>query len=484
MTLGIAKQQHALPLPLPFELISIIFIYCLPVRRRVRPHMHRAPLHLARICRYWRAVALSTRELWTSIYLELGIREGGDTDSVHNDDTTQSSLLDLWFTRAAGLPLSISLVCSSGASLPPALLSAMSAHSDRWARIELAIPMATFLEFNKISGPFPLLQTVSIKVTDLDWFPDVVVETVQNSPYLQALQLQNKSALWNFPNDFVGIPRTLTALPLCLTLQSKSPFETLVQVFECFPCLQHLIIPLRWLPEIDNLEGNTLRLALSIKSLVLLGYIDDTTELGSVDMPTLQHLEVGLSGALPPSLIAFLARSGGHLTHLTLAMEKVGDGATACLSTLPALPVLATLELFMPNDHARSSAASNYHELHRVDFLPQLGALVIKDIARPDTYEAFVALLRMRPALAHVELHLWDQNWYMRAHIPSPKQGTIVQLGALVAEGRSVRITTPNYAWPASARGEDPVGNLDHDVFAPSEMYPYQSGLPYLFSPF
>ncbi|KAJ6513702.1 hypothetical protein C8R47DRAFT_1286513 [Mycena vitilis] len=195
--------------------------------------------------------------------------------------------------------------------------------------------MDSFVEFNKISGPFPLLQTVSIKVTDFEWFPDVVVETVQSSPCLQALQLQSKSAL---PNDFVGIPRTLTPLPLCFTLRSKSPFENLVQIFECFSRLQHLIIPLYWLPEIDNLEGKTLRLALCIKSLVLLGYIGDTADLSSVDMPTLQHLEVGLAGALPPSLIAFLARSGGHMTHLTLAMEKVGDAATACLSTFPAPP--------------------------------------------------------------------------------------------------------------------------------------------------
>jgi hypothetical protein len=65
-------------LELPFELISRIFILCLPLRRRVRPHRNRAPLNLAGICSQWRAVAIATPQLWTSIYLNFYGRDAYD----------------------------------------------------------------------------------------------------------------------------------------------------------------------------------------------------------------------------------------------------------------------------------------------------------------------------------------------------------------------------------------------------------------------
>ncbi|KAF8202799.1 hypothetical protein K438DRAFT_1581261, partial [Mycena galopus ATCC 62051] len=51
-------------LELPYELTSQIFIACCPLRGRVRPHPKRAPLNLASVCNQWRAVALSTPQLW------------------------------------------------------------------------------------------------------------------------------------------------------------------------------------------------------------------------------------------------------------------------------------------------------------------------------------------------------------------------------------------------------------------------------------
>ncbi|KAJ7720030.1 hypothetical protein B0H16DRAFT_1224947, partial [Mycena metata] len=48
----------------PAELISEIFIACLPDNGRVQPSRHTAPLSLARICRHWREIALSTPQLW------------------------------------------------------------------------------------------------------------------------------------------------------------------------------------------------------------------------------------------------------------------------------------------------------------------------------------------------------------------------------------------------------------------------------------
>ncbi|KAF8207694.1 hypothetical protein K438DRAFT_1521965, partial [Mycena galopus ATCC 62051] len=49
-------------LDLPPELISLIFVHCLPSFAELHPS--KAPLLLAHICGAWRALALRTPELW------------------------------------------------------------------------------------------------------------------------------------------------------------------------------------------------------------------------------------------------------------------------------------------------------------------------------------------------------------------------------------------------------------------------------------
>ncbi|KAJ7208333.1 hypothetical protein GGX14DRAFT_319385, partial [Mycena pura] len=51
-------------LTLPPEITSRIFVHCLPHHGRVRPSPRSAPLVLTQVCGQWRAVALSTGELW------------------------------------------------------------------------------------------------------------------------------------------------------------------------------------------------------------------------------------------------------------------------------------------------------------------------------------------------------------------------------------------------------------------------------------
>ncbi|KAJ6629807.1 hypothetical protein B0H10DRAFT_1630861, partial [Mycena sp. CBHHK59/15] len=48
----------------PSEIISEIYLACLPSNRRIRASAKKAPLLLAQICSQWRATALSTCGLW------------------------------------------------------------------------------------------------------------------------------------------------------------------------------------------------------------------------------------------------------------------------------------------------------------------------------------------------------------------------------------------------------------------------------------
>ncbi|KAJ7056663.1 hypothetical protein C8F01DRAFT_993034, partial [Mycena amicta] len=49
---------------IPLEIVSLIFINCLPANGRVRPSQRSAPLSLASVSRHWRAIALSIPHLW------------------------------------------------------------------------------------------------------------------------------------------------------------------------------------------------------------------------------------------------------------------------------------------------------------------------------------------------------------------------------------------------------------------------------------
>ncbi|KAJ7939520.1 hypothetical protein B0H13DRAFT_1587148, partial [Mycena leptocephala] len=87
-------------LKLPYELTAKIFSYCLPARR-VRPDLTKAPLQVAQICGHWRAIALATPELWSSVLLEFW------GNNYSGDDICD--FFNLWLIRAADYPLSITI---------------------------------------------------------------------------------------------------------------------------------------------------------------------------------------------------------------------------------------------------------------------------------------------------------------------------------------------------------------------------------------
>jgi hypothetical protein len=56
---------------MPAEILSSIFLECLPVGKldSFQPSAHKAPLLVSSICSRWRNVAISTPQLWSSVYL-------------------------------------------------------------------------------------------------------------------------------------------------------------------------------------------------------------------------------------------------------------------------------------------------------------------------------------------------------------------------------------------------------------------------------
>ncbi|KAG1874359.1 hypothetical protein F4604DRAFT_740487 [Suillus subluteus] len=90
---------------LPSEVLSHIFVHCLPEDKYLSPALELAPVLLTRICRRWREVAVGTPSLWCRLEVPWVPR-------------TQQGLsfrvcLHIWLQRSQGRPLSLALTCRS-----------------------------------------------------------------------------------------------------------------------------------------------------------------------------------------------------------------------------------------------------------------------------------------------------------------------------------------------------------------------------------
>ncbi|KAJ7112501.1 hypothetical protein C8R44DRAFT_882272 [Mycena epipterygia] len=469
------EESRPPALELPYELISQIFVYCLPLHRRVPPTRKRAPLQLAQICSQWRAVVLSTPNLWSSIYLEfpaggpydgipilLGI-PGAEAVQDHTRD-----LLKLWLTRAADYPLSITLRCvGKHTRLPGGLLDVIAQHSAHWARIELKLAKADFLDFNRISGPFPALRTLGISITDHHGeLP--VVNTLCGAPDLRALNgLDQLSRLTPGPG-FELLPASLIALQT-VEISPSTPLEDFLRILSHFPRLLHLAI--RCWDTADH-PGAVPTTVSSLRSLLIYGM---TSFLDLIHLPALDHIDMEIfwRESIVP-LTAFLSRSAGNLKHLTLRMMYAPGGEL--IPSLAAASSLTTLELLLPDANPHT-ISTRYDFLLFEGILPQLRTLIITEILRIGTYVPFLTVLRARRTLVHAELHLWPAHRHDWHRLSPPGPDLVAELDELAGQGLSIRVVTPNYAWPWDIRNEDAVGDLDYDIFESKTT-------PYYFTPF
>ncbi|KAK7036301.1 F-box domain-containing protein [Favolaschia claudopus] len=469
-----SSETRVPALELPFELISDIFTLCLPFRRRVRPHRNRAPLNLSSVCRQWRAVALGTPQLWASVHLRFTGRysyEGIANLFSCSDEPVQEDqsalLVDLWFSRAADRPLSISVICNRKQSLPPNLMDVLSVYHSRWGRVELAMPMCDFQVFSRISGPFPFLKTLAIHVTDNHApLSDRDVPAVCQSPNLQVLQL----------SDFLNAPMSLdvaSALPHSLTALSVSrdgiSMEAYLRdIFSLFPDLRDLDLFSH-----DGLVAHEeSRIVAPLRSLL----VEEDIALDLFIIPTLEHLRAWISSPTP--LIDFLARSQCRLTTLTIGIDVhiSNDTLSTCLSAVPELRIL---QLDVRTTQISNAMMRCKVLLENAELVPQLCVLYVGDWAAKPDYPGWVELLRGRRKLRHAHLHVWPAHPHVGLHLTPPSHDVVEQLEALRAERRmNISIITPTISWPWNAKDEDLVGDLDINIFSPGQ------NRPYFFSPF
>ncbi|KAK7036258.1 F-box domain-containing protein, partial [Favolaschia claudopus] len=474
-----SEAGDVVALRLPFELISMIFILCLPLRGRVRPHPHKVPLNLAGVCARWREAALGIPELWTSIFLELVRQTPPHVVALRPSCV---ALMDLWFTRAAGRRLSISITCAKHCLRLPGLLATMEAYRTQWGRVELEIPLHDILAFKQITGPFPSLSSLTLKPTDQSSpfrTSGLHTEVAVQSPRLKALQVPE----FTFGNLGLPrlLPRNLTAVQLVyrgttfpgVVAMGGVPMPPVLTITSSFltPLLHHLPHLLHLDLTASNLPSgpSTPRLRASLITL----RINEDQILESLDIPTLQHLHLTLTSRA--TLCDFIARSQCQLTSLSVEIPNSIDNNTLA-SVLSTTPELHTLVLcLILTTPFRLNAIQRCELLFDVSLVPRLRNLVVNERVTFPAYERWTDLLESRKStgLIYAELYASPSPVGFPKQLVPPWVEIEARWESLAACGMQPRVIIGHYAWPWNAKDLDPGGDLDSGFIEPRKLRPY-----------
>ncbi|KAF5356567.1 hypothetical protein D9758_008211 [Tetrapyrgos nigripes] len=147
----VSAHQALVSPVLPAEVLSKVFVFCLPDGRNPTRSLNEVPLLLGRICRFWREVSLSTPELWTAIHVVIPVNVNIDAKRLCSVIDARTRGVQAWLRRSGTLPLSISVYSEKAkllrrdyeqkwiSSRVARLLDCVVEVSSRWKDIELCM---------------------------------------------------------------------------------------------------------------------------------------------------------------------------------------------------------------------------------------------------------------------------------------------------------------------------------------------------------
>ncbi|KAJ6454378.1 hypothetical protein C8R45DRAFT_601914 [Mycena sanguinolenta] len=465
-------QQHcSSEVELPFELRSKIFCLCLPSDGRVRPSPTTAPLLLAQVCKHWRAVALATPELWSSVFFEFSPDPPyADLGSLYGYELpthSTTALVDLWFTRSSGYPLSITLHCDWRTGLPHGLMDILKTRSAQWIRMEVSLSRRAMLELNSVSGPFPCLRILAIDTNESlphDFSLNTNLYTHSCAPALVSLRLPGLSEnVYPFPEE--------VASPLLTTLElGFGNSADAVGVFNHFPHLRNLVLHVSF--GYPPPSCPTFIVAAHLRCLFLDGSVEFVPY---VTLPALEHLITHLwdvEGS--QAIVSLVERSRCPLHRLTLRRPTLAPATWSAL--LPVLESVSVLDLIQPSDADYEDAVHPPGAFFPPDDpFPRLQMLTIamSELAAA-SYAQFLRVLEARPSLPRARLYLDPDMVFPlppdTASAPPIPTDVIAGLARLTAHGMHIMVQTPTHSWPAGSVND---ADGDYNVFDPAEPLPF-----------
>lgn len=311
---GPSNAAHTPPAPqngspissLPPELLSEVFIGCLPDDQYPAPDITAAPILPMHVCKSWRNVARHTPELWSSLQLNYRCAE---------EDVPAT---ELWLRNSGDLPLSLSLSIDFHERPHQAILNLVSRYAKRWKHVRF--------EFRNLSCPAMYnLATALDNVTMLSTFEfharDVSTSNIAPITQLLSSAPNLKELTWV---DDLADTATMLALPLSrlarLSLSmSYGKLDYLGLLDQCAN-LEHIRIAHPY-P-----ETNPSQTPLFLPKLTSLNITHDLTGiLNYLILPSLKHVRVHLDSAHHSSS----DNEGRRYSRLALAGIHPGASASA-----------------------------------------------------------------------------------------------------------------------------------------------------------
>ncbi|KAF7298635.1 F-box domain-containing protein [Mycena indigotica] len=175
---------------LPVEIITYIFIECLPKNGYVRPSTRSAPLLFTRVCRGWRHIALTTTELWLGLEWELMKTGSGKREAQRA--AQQEDGLKEWIARAKWHPMSLRLpIPRQTSSGRPVMPKAIEKLFPRLVHLRVDIPSAMFNTFVRkpTNGELATVNTITANLNR-----KALRDVLAGCPQLRELHLLPDSA--------------------------------------------------------------------------------------------------------------------------------------------------------------------------------------------------------------------------------------------------------------------------------------------------
>ncbi|KAK7449771.1 hypothetical protein VKT23_013246 [Stygiomarasmius scandens] len=159
---------------LPPEVLSEIFIQCLPTDYNPTRSLTEAPLLLTRVCQSWREICFSTPRLWSALHIYI--------PHVHaarfcNTLASRTKGVQSWLSHSGDTPLSLSLsaaadvtvTASAGREAKPEMVAyrnfvdSLTQFNLRWAHLELRVTTPILDAFSKARpNDFSTLDTLKL----------------------------------------------------------------------------------------------------------------------------------------------------------------------------------------------------------------------------------------------------------------------------------------------------------------------------------
>ncbi|KAJ6515388.1 hypothetical protein C8R45DRAFT_207849 [Mycena sanguinolenta] len=395
-------------LALPTEIMTEIFLYCVPLFDPLCIPNGRcsAPLVLAGVCRLWRNIAHDTPALWSKLDVQF--------DLIPIAKASQPGLIeglvDVWFSRARSSPLSLDIQYSyDDSSLPGRVREIIHrwAHSLQYIFLDFGSSEFDIPALGLDSAAFPLLQGARIGgYLDSNPTPTLLFS---NAPRFHELSIPGETFT----------PRNFT-----LPWSQLTKFEGILNDLDLFTVAPNLT---ELTCSFDRNEDANFAVITHHKLTSFTINEDSDDLMQYLTLPMLNRLDVSQISRYD-GLESFLARSSPHLASLSISMNYKDDEERNLYYMRKFLPLVArTLENLEFSDVSGDEMTSIFRLLNR-DSFQKIRTITLKYVVEGFDLDEMIKFLYAHSDRLHAFRLFWLSSPFLDGQALSPS-GTADTIG-------------------------------------------------------